>query len=539
MRILAALLALLLWAVPSAAQVVWHPGVAANVPLAAYIGAPGTNCASGYAYASKVGRVPDYWVYYAPQEGSTTANWQTTLTANLPTFKNAGCNQNIFVKVPMIANDAATVYMTYKSVGLGNYDASYWTYLATALSNAGYTHPIVVIGWEQNNNSYAWSDNYIVMDGGTGTGLMLPLVFNHSTGAITSVDTTSFNQYTKGHGYSANDVVTVEDGTCATPGKINILTVNGGGVPQTFSINTAGACTTVPGPGNWIYAFQDISAAIKAVLPNAIIAFDPNCFTGLNGWDADYPGDAFVQMVGIDCYDQSNIVNIVAGGGAALANGAVTVANQPQTSSILHIAITNGATPITGGTIAITYIAGGSHTDTFNLATGANGQSNFFTSLATGTVSGITVANLAGGSGASNVVVVADAPNARWYYTQHEPDGLTTMAALAATTVNAKCGQSPSNCLSTINVTTGASKLLGILETGTYTAGTATLNSGANTGVDGNDDPYWIDQEAQWCATNKCSVLLQFDAKPALMFGNATGYAQPGNAAAFIQDYAP
>ena len=312
------------------------------------------------------------------------------------------------------------------------------------------------------------------------------------------------------------------------------------GVPATFAIDsTPGACTTAPGPGNWIAAFQDISAAITAAVPGAIIAFDPNCFSGSTGWNHDYPGDNYVQMVGIDCYDQSNIVSVVAGPGAALANGDVTIANQPQTASVLHIAIVNGATPITGGTIAITYNASGAKTDTFNLATAASAQSNFFTTHATASVTQIAVANLAGGSGASKVVVVADAPAARWYYTLHESDGLTDIATVAGATANAQCAGSPSPCNSNINVTVGAAELLGILETGTYTAGTAALNSGSATGSLGGDDPYWIDQEAQWCATNKCSVLLQFDAKPALMFGNATGYAQPGNAAAFIQDYAP
>ena len=533
-------LAWLLWlglVAPAEAQT-WHPGTAANVAFAAYIGAPGSLCGNGAGYAAKVGRWPDYWVYYGITAGSK-ASFQSGFSGNATAFKTAGCNQNLVVKMPMIVNDVGTgVYMTFKAVGAGTYDTDYWTYAATQVKNAGYTNPVFIIGWEMNNG-YPWQDNIVVLDGGSGTGLMAQLTIN-GAGHVTAATVVSNEG---GKNYLNTDTgLTPDDGTCSPAPTFSVSTVNGSGsvASNGLTITAQGTCTTRPGPGNWIAAFRDISAAIKAVLPNALVGFDPNCGLGVNGWSQDYPGDDVVDIVGIDCYDYFTSTNVISAG-TTLANGAVSVATQPRTINPLHLMVVAGSGAVTAGTVTVAYNKqpSGTQSDVFTLpALAAGAEYDAYTSLPTNHVNSVTVASLANTGTAPKASLVSDQPPERWSNTLNQQYGLAAVTTAAAATSNAYCGQSPSNCLATLDISThlGGAKKAAVFESGSYNG----PNSGVlNAGVYGNDDCYWGDQMFQYLGANGYFMYLAFEAVPAPTFGTKLGYTLPYFAAMTTQDLAP
>jgi hypothetical protein len=85
---------------------------------------------------------------------------------------------------------------------------------------------------------------------------------------------------------------------------------------------------------------------------------------------------------------------------ASLANGTLTVANQPDVPRRLTITVWPGTAPISGGTIAFPYTAndGAAQTDSFALAMAASVASTFSTSKGVLVAGSAVVTGLAGGA---------------------------------------------------------------------------------------------------------------------------------------------
>ena len=538
----------LLLAIPLACAQTFTPGAASNVPLYAYIGTPGTGCINGYNFASKIGRMPDGWVYYSVQTGNQ-ASFRIGFDVQMPAFKNCGLNQNLVVKLALIVGDGSTTFMSFEDVANGTEDAGFFTYAANDLIAAGFTDPIVIPAWEFNAGSYPWSDTYVSLDGGSGTSMMAVLTWNHSTGALLSATAcpASGTCIFGGHNYLNTDTgLTPHDGTCPDPPLISITAVNGHGQPTALSVTHQGQCTTLPGPGGFIAAQRHVAALFKAAIPGATIAFDPNCGSGSNGWLQDYPGDDVIDMIGIDCYDYFTSTNVISAG-SSLTNGTIAVATQPGTVNKLHVGVFTGSNAFSSGAqISFNYnkLPSGTQTDTFTLP--AIAANTFFdagyTSLPTNHVNGTVSVSSVPASG-GKVSIVSDQPPERWNNTCHQTDGLCEVTTFAGGTSNSHCVGNPSPCLSGLNLNSGlfgsTTKQKGLLESGSYTGLNTQGGASLNFGVFGNDDCYWQHQVLTYLGANSYSAYLIFDAPPAITFGTTSNYKLTCLATATVQDLSP
>ena len=537
LRILSAALAVLVWPLIAAAQI-WTPGVARNVPFAAYIGAPGTGCANAYAYAAKVGRMPDYFVYYGANGNDVTKmTFETGFSTFMPAFKNAGCNQNIVIKMPLIINSPSSgVFMTFESVAAGTFDTDYFQYAANQIASAGYTTPIIAIGWEENNG-YLWKSNSTPIDGGSGSGLMAELVFSGTSlmGATVASPSLAGKNYT-----TSDTLLTPYGGTCSQTPTLSVSTINASGGVTALTVSNGGNCSnTKNSNGAFAAAFQHVSYLLTHTsgLSGAIIAFDPNC--GTPDWTIDYPGDSYVNMIGCDLYDHFQGVNVT--GIDNLANGSLAISSQPPAvGSILRVVMDAGSTAVNlGAQVAVAYnlIPTGTNTDTFQLATAANAELQFQLSEPTEHVNTVTISGCTTCSG-SKILLVADQPNAKWTFSQHGTDNLGKVTSEAAAT-STLCAGAPSACNPNITITDGGSVLAALLETGTY----AGPNTGIlNAGVFGNDDCYWQDQKFQYLAANNYALDLEFESATggtSPIYGTGASYTMPCMAGATTQDLAP
>ena len=522
---------------PGCSVPVWHPGVASGVKFAAYVGAPGAACANPINYGNKVGRQLDYVVYYSANGSDVTkSQWQGGFNTSMPAFAAAGCPQNIVIKMGLITNSPSTgVFMTFESVAAGTWDTDYFQQAATAIANAGYTTPIIILGWEQNNG-YSWQDNNVPIDGGSGTGLSAVLTFSAGVLQTAVVASSTF----QGKNYKNTDTgLTLYGGTCSDAPLISVSTVNGTGGATALTVSHGGSCSnTHMGNGAFAAAFQHVSSLITATsgLSGAIIGFDPNC--GSPDWRPDYPGDGYVGMIGIDCYDYFQSTNII--GSTALADGTVSVVNQPGTANTFHVMVVAGSGAITGGTITVAYnkVGGGTQSDVFppaGLSLAASGEYDGYSLRPTSHINTITVANLAYSGSAPHFIIVADTPAEKWNNTLHATDKLAQVTSFGATTTSS-CSGSPSPCNGAINITVGGSLPFAVFETGS-TSGTG---SGiANAGVYGGDDPYWQDQKFQYEDAQGYFLDLEYEAYTGPYYptyGNGASYVFPGMAVVNGQD---
>ncbi|MDE2232581.1 MAG: hypothetical protein KGJ90_00415 [Patescibacteria group bacterium] len=533
------LLAILLIFIPSVVSAQTNPGVAASVPYAVYVGNPAqTTCTGTYTgspgpnvYQASLGHPADYLLFYSVAVGTWT-NFEGTINLALGCYKKTGAGQNIIASLGNIVGDGSTQFSTFEACAAGSYD-TYWTYFANALLNNGYTKPIIRIDWEFNLGIFSWTP-WVTLNGGSGSGAMANITYASGTATKANIPST----YVAGHNYVVGDVLTPNGGTYTTQTQLTVASVNVNGGITGLTLTTGGNYTVIPGPGDFIACWQDTVNAIKAVLPNAKIAWNPNITSAATGWNNYYPGDSFVDYLALDVYDQDDETQVVSFN-TALANGTIPVVTNPSIADYLHITINSGSSPINGGSLTINYnkIGGGTQSDVFSLA--SNGEIDFYSSLQTTQVNSITVAGLSGGT-LPKIRIWADSPMTRWNNLLTEPSGLNTLVNLGSATSNTLCSGSPSPCNGAINVTTGGSKSLGLGEWGLWR--TTTLPANAND-IGGGDNPYFINQMAIWIGAH-ASFHDYFEAYPNDAFGQNQNnrtfqgfYRAPASAAALVADF--
>jgi hypothetical protein len=290
-------------------------GIAANVPQSVV-----TSSCNTTAWHTFTGSAPAALGQYEVANGNW-ANWTGAYTllkcsGSLPAIQIIG--------VPMIVNcvpsrgdscnGGTEQYTTFEQGATGAYD-TYYSGLAASLFHDGYTKVKMRVGWEFNGNWYNWESDLVSLDcisctnGASAAGAMAKLTFSGA-----HVATCQPGTKTQGLKYTAGDTLSPHSRNSSdysTQAVLTVATVDGSGHMLTCSVTTPGTYTVHPGLGDFIAAFQDYATALRSgwtgaggSLSNIEIWFNPNIGAPETAWEPYYPGDAYVDGVALDAYDQ-------------------------------------------------------------------------------------------------------------------------------------------------------------------------------------------------------------------------------------------
>ena len=292
-----------------------NPGIAANVPQSVVT----SNC-STTTWQTFTGAPPVMLGQYQPASGNW-ANW----TGNYTLLKCPGSLPAIqIIGVPMIENcvpsrgdscsGGTEQYTTFEQAAAGAY-STYYQGLTAALYNDGHTKVKMRVGWEFNGGWYNWSAALVSLDciscanGASAAGAMATLGFSAG-----GVSVCSPGAKTQGLHYTVGDTLSPHSRNSSdytTQAVITVGSVDASGHMLTCSPTTAGSYTVHPGLGDFIAAFQRDATDLRAgwtgaggSLSNIEIWFNPNIGAPATAWEPYYPGDAYVDGVALDAYDQ-------------------------------------------------------------------------------------------------------------------------------------------------------------------------------------------------------------------------------------------
>lgn len=318
--LLAALFALAVVApTPAHAQTVQSvKGLLANIPYgvvcgdtcSAYASPSSTDQCKPQLYYSKfMGRQPDLVGVYAEIPLTTWASWTSNVTNyNCPA---SGYNGAIMVSFQTILWDDSTQWQTpvdcaANSDGTnGNTITTHANFLVDQLAGFGWKTVYFRPNWEYNGGWYTISPYSVALTGGTGTEGMVDVTV--AAGAVTTM---GYAARTTEHGrnYLLTDSVSPKNGTYSTQATATPTTLNGNGGPTANTITNGGSYTVRPGLGDWIKCWQVWVTALRAEAIvdgiTAYIVWNPAAGIQQTGWDVGYPGDGYVDFVGMDLYNQ-------------------------------------------------------------------------------------------------------------------------------------------------------------------------------------------------------------------------------------------